>query len=120
MSELIDKKNLSMLVETGFAACMQGKVLQARRIFENLLDYEVSTPAILGLAFSYLVVDDFDKGDGLLESLDQNSDDVKAFKVFSLVLQRKADEAYSLYETIVNKDLPSAVLAKNCLPMAER
>lgn len=120
MSELMDKKNLSLLVETGFAACMQGKVLQARRIFENILDYKTSTPAILGLAFTYLVVDDFDKGDNLLESLDQNSDDVKAFKVFSLVLQRKVDEAYSLYENIENKDLPSAILAKNCLPMAER
>ena len=121
MAELIEKSNLSRLIETGFFACMQGKILQARRIFENVLEYNADlVPAKIGLAFTYLVVDDFARGEELLGDCPQDLDDVKSMQVFSKVLQRQGAEAQALYETIVDKQCPSAILAKNSLPLAER
>ena len=121
MAELIEKTDLSRLIETDFVACMHGKILQARRIFENVLEFKDNLiPAKIGLAFTYLVVDDFLKGDELLGECPQDDDDVKAMQVFSLVLQRQADRANARYDTIVDKQCPSAILAKNCLSLAER
>ena len=91
--QILEKEKISALIQIGFAGCAKGQIFQARRLFEGLLcaDSEL-VGAKIGLAFSYIVVDDFDKADQILdELLVSHSDDadVKAMKVFSLALQKK-------------------------------
>ncbi|MBQ9275268.1 MAG: hypothetical protein IJ228_10670 [Succinivibrio sp.] len=115
MEEIIQKEDLRLLVELGFAACMAGQISDARNIFQALRQYDASTEAVqLGLALTYLVTDEFEKGDEILNALSDGSD-VLGFKVLSKALQRKTDEAKSLYESIADKDAVSAKMAKAVL-----
>ena len=87
------KDDISMLVQLGMAACMNGDVYNARKLFENLLEYQPDMRAAsLGLAFSKI--------------------DTLSLKVISLSLQRNTDEAESLYTKIKDKKSPEALTAK--------
>ena len=102
--QILEKEKISALIQIGFAGCAKGQIFQARRLFEGLLcaDSEL-VGAKIGLAFSYIVVDDFDKADQILdELLVSHSDDadVKAMKVFSLALQKKSEEAKKLASSV--------------------
>ena len=102
--QILEKEKISALIQIGFAGCAKGQIFQARRLFEGLLcaDSEL-VGAKIGLAFSYIVVDDFDKADQILdELLVSHSDDadVKAMKVFSLALQKKSEEAKELASSV--------------------
>ena len=60
--QILEKEKISALIQIGFAGCAKGQIFQARRLFEGLLcaDSEL-VGAKIGLAFSYIVVDDFDR-----------------------------------------------------------
>jgi thioredoxin-like negative regulator of GroEL len=64
---LIDETQLARLVDVGLAAAHLGKPGEARAIFENLLVYRPDhAPAKIGLAFTYLVCDDWEKAEAIL------------------------------------------------------
>lgn len=109
------KDDVSMLVQLGMAACMNGDVYNARQIFENLLEYEPSLRAAsLGLAFSKIVTDEFSDADTILDELSED-DDTLSLRVISLSLQRNSDDAENLYAKIKNKQSPEALTAKQFL-----
>ncbi|MDR3159397.1 MAG: tetratricopeptide repeat protein [Zoogloeaceae bacterium] len=83
---LIDNTQLSRLVDVGLAAAHLGKPGEARAIFENLLAYRPGhAPARIGLAFTYLVCNDFEKAQTLLsEALAENPQDGEALALLGL------------------------------------
>ncbi len=106
------KDDISMLVQLGMAACMNGDVYNARKLFENLLEYQPDMRAAsLGLAFSKIVTDEFQEAETILDELPED-DDTLPLKVISLSLQRNSDEAGSLYNKIKDKKSPEALTAK--------
>ncbi|MDR0674489.1 MAG: tetratricopeptide repeat protein [Zoogloeaceae bacterium] len=87
MTDLIDNTQLARLVDVGLAAAHLGKPGAARAIFENLIAYKPGhAPARIGLAFTYLVCNDFEKAAALLrdEVLAQNPEDGEALALLGL------------------------------------
>ena len=122
--QILEKEKISALIQIGFAGCAKGQIFQARRLFEGLLcaDSEL-VGAIIGLAFSYIVVDDFDKADQILdELLVSHSDDadVKAMKVFSLALQKKSEEAKKLASSVDASQQSAYNLCQDALNLLDR
>lgn len=121
---ILEKEKISALIQIGFAGCAKGQIFQARRLFEGLLcaDSEL-VGAKIGLAFSYIVVDDFDKADQILdELLVSHSDDadVKAMKVFSLALQKKSEEAKKLASSVDASQQSAYNLCQDALNLLDR
>ena len=122
--QILEKEKISALIQIGFAGCAKGQIFQARRLFEGLLcaDSEL-VGAKIGLAFSYIVVDDFDKADQILdELLVSHSDDadVKAMKVFSLSLQKKSEEAKKLASSVDASQQSAYNLCQDALNLLDR
>lgn len=122
--QILEKEKISALIQIGFAGCAKGQIFQARRLFEGLLcaDSEL-VGAKIGLAFSYIVVDDFDKADQILdELLVSHSDDadVKAMKVFSLALQKKSEEAKELASSVDASQQSAYNLCQDALNLLDR
>ncbi|MCL1603324.1 tetratricopeptide repeat protein [Succinatimonas hippei] len=122
--QILEKEKISALIQLGFAGCAKGQIFQARRLFEGLLcaDSEL-VGAKIGLAFSYIVVDDFDKADQILdELLVSHSDDadVKAMKVFSLSLQKKSEEAKKLASSVDASQQSAYNLCQDALNLLDR
>lgn len=122
--QILEKEKISALIQIGFAGCAKGQLFQARRLFEGLLcaDSEL-VGAKIGLAFSYIVVDDFDKADQILdELLVSHSDDadVKAMKVFSLALQKKSEEAKKLASSVDASQQSAYNLCQDALNLLDR
>lgn len=106
------KDDVSMLIQLGMAACMNGDVYDARRVFENLLEYDPDLrPASLGLAFSRIVTDEFKEAESILDELSED-DDTLSFKAISLCLQHNSDEAETLYSKIKDKNSSEAQTAR--------
>ena len=122
--QILEKEKISALIQIGFAGCAKGQIFQARRLFEGLLcaDSEL-VGAKIGLAFSYIVVDDFDKADQILdELLVSHSDDadVKAMKVFSLALHKKSEEAKKLASSVDASQQSAYNLCQDALNLLDR
>jgi Flp pilus assembly protein TadD len=105
MTELIDETSLTRLVDVGLAAAHLGRPGEARAIFENLLAFRPEyAPAKIGLAFTYLVCNDFGKAETLLrdEVLARNPQDAEALALLGLALgfDGKAEEAAQVLERI--------------------
>ena len=122
--QILEKEKISALIQIGFAGCAKVQIFQARLLFEGLLcaDSEL-VGAKIGLAFSYIVVDDFDKADQILdELLVSHSDDadVKAMKVFSLALQKKSEEAKKLASSVDASQQSAYNLCQDALNLLDR
>jgi cytochrome c-type biogenesis protein CcmH/NrfG len=105
MAELIDTTQLTRLVDVGLAATHLGKPAQARALFENLLAYRPEhAPARIGLAFTYLVCNDFGKAEAILrdEVLAKKPQDVEALAFLGLALSfsGKFEEAARVLEHV--------------------
>jgi thioredoxin-like negative regulator of GroEL len=105
MSELIDEAQLARLVDVGLAAAHLGKPGEARAIFEKLLVYRPEhAPAKIGLAFTYLVCNDWEKAEAILrdEVLARNPEDTEALALLGLALgfAGKAEEAARTLERV--------------------
>lgn len=106
------KDDVSMLIQLGMAACMNGDVYNARKLFENLLEYDPKLrPASLGLAFSRIVTDEFKEAESILDELSED-DDTLSFRVISLCLQHNTEEAQTLFDKIKDKNSSEAQTAK--------
>jgi thioredoxin-like negative regulator of GroEL len=105
MTELIDETQLARLVDVGLAAAHLGKPGEARAIFENLLVFRPEhAPAKIGLAFTYLVCNDFGKAAAILrdEVLARNPQDAEALVLLGLALgfDGQAEEAARALERV--------------------
>ena len=110
-----------MLLTIYFAACASGKVAHARKLFENLrIAYPEADPVQVGLAFSHIVVDDFETGERLLQEVISRGDedqDALSLLAFSKALQKKEDEVREIAASI-SEEHPSAYkLAQEALQL---
>ena len=112
--QILEKEKISALIQIGFAGCAKGQIFQARRLFEGLLcaDSEL-VGAKIGLAFSYIVVDDFDKADQIL-------DELLVSHVFSLALQKKSEEAKKLASSVDASQQSAYNLCQDALNLLDR
>lgn len=122
--EFLQRDEMVYLVNIGFAACMKGRIALARSLFADLLELQPDLKgARTGLAFSYIVTDEFERGDEILQKLlddDPNDLDIRAFLAFSKALQHKADEVQELTEGITQKDSTAYNLARQAQELAAR
>jgi Flp pilus assembly protein TadD len=102
---LIDDTQLACVVDVGLAAAHLGRPGEARTIFENLLACKPEhASARIGLAFTYLVCNDFGKAEAILrdEVLAGNPRDAEALALLGLALgfDGKAEEAAAVLERV--------------------
>jgi tetratricopeptide (TPR) repeat protein len=110
---------LPRLVEIGLYAAHSGKVSQALALFEGLLQ---AAPGLvrgrLGLAFSRLVVNEFDQAEAGLRAVLAESPDhpeAKAVLGLTLALSGRLDEAAGLLKGLGESGGPAAELARQLL-----
>lgn len=119
--EVLSKEEIKFLINLGFNACAQGKVLYGRDIFENLLRFDENLQgAKIGLAFSHIVVDSFVIADSLLNELlskEEHNYDACAFMALSKALQK--DEQAKDYINMVPESEPCYALCQNALQILE-
>lgn len=125
MSELKDNANagdsaeVTRLVEIGLYAAHTGQVAKARTLFEGLLKARPKlSSAKLGLALSYLVVNDFEKAEeGFKEVLaaDPDHNEAQALLGLSFVLSGRGEEAKPILTKAAQGPEPGAELARNLL-----
>lgn len=94
---ILTDKDVSTLLEIANLACHKGFPNAARNIVEGILaERKGFVPATITLAYSYVVVDEFDKALGILdEILDRNPDDgdARVMQVLAFMLSGRSDEA---------------------------
>lgn len=120
MAEWISAKQLQRLVEVGLAAVHRGRVLRGRTIFEGLLAYDPAwRPARIGLAFSHLAVDGFDRAEELLKDgvlADHPDDDeARALLALNYRLAGRLEEARALQLELAGRTGAAAELARTLL-----
>ncbi|MGN0915841.1 MAG: tetratricopeptide repeat protein [Succinivibrio sp.] len=117
---IITKEQLGSLISIGFAASARGMVAQSRVIFNGILAAMPNqSGALTGLAFSYIVVDEFSEGDEILRKIiesDPSYYEASAVLVLSLMLQKKPDEAKKVADGIP-EDVTAKALATNALSL---
>ena len=119
--DILEKDEIRLLLNIGYAACAKGKVILAKRIFDNLaVAYQDVDAVKIGQAFSYVVVDKFDMAYEILLPL-QDSENVKdevcALLAFSYALEKKEEESKE-YATKVSEENPQAfALAQSALSL---
>lgn len=122
--DFLEKEEQVFLVNIGFAACMKGKVALARSLFADLIELKPDLKgAQTGLAFSYIVTDEFERGDEILQKqfdADPDDLDIKAFLAFSKALQHKEDEVRELTAGITEQDGTAYNLAVQAQELAAR
>ncbi|MCR5084573.1 MAG: hypothetical protein K6A65_03615 [Succinivibrionaceae bacterium] len=120
MSGDVERAVLVRAISTGFAACQAGDVYNARLIFEDLIAAKPDLlPAKIGEAFTYLVVDDFAKGDAKLAVLPDDDEDVVAMRIMSRCLQRDVEGAEQLFSQIEGSESPSRAMAAEFIKAAK-
>ena len=86
---MLTDAHIQRLLDIAYAGCHRGMVLEARSIFSALLRIRPNlAPAILGFAFSLMVVDEFSEAEALLreEVLAHHPDDKDALLLLGLCL----------------------------------
>ncbi len=94
---MLQDEDKSLLINLGFAACLKGEVGLARKLFAQLQDLNPPLKAArAGEALSYIVTDEFIRGEEILKSelaADPENYELKGILVLSYVLQQRAAEA---------------------------
>ncbi len=101
---MFDQKNIARLLDIANAACHVGLVLDARKIYEAILDLKPGfVPARLGLAYSYLTVDEFEQAANLLQDIVQENpqdEDAVAMLGFCCYLVGDTTQSKNLLEPL--------------------
>lgn len=112
---IITDTELSRLVDVGLAATHLGEITQARALFENLLLYKDHAPARIGLALTYLAVNDFSRAETILkdEVLAKNPEDAEALALLGLCLSfsGRVEEGTALFERLPKESAGGKLVA---------
>ena len=113
---MIEDKQIHRLVEIGLLACHKGLPAEGRTIFTSLLSYNPNlTPAVIGLAFSHLVVGELSQAEEILaQVLAPNPHDQEALALLGLIkhFSGQKDEASQIFEGLAPGDNLAAKLAQ--------
>lgn len=94
---MLTNQQIRRLLDIGYAACHTGSIEQARTIMEGVLaDRPEHVSALVGLAYSHLTVNEFDKAEEILRKdvLAKNPGDADGLAYLGLCLMladRKAE-----------------------------
>lgn len=101
---MFSERQIARLLDLGNLACQKGMVGKARIIFDGVLALKPGfAPALVGMAFSHVVVDDFDGAREILgKVLAANPDDADALAMqgLSWMLAGDRDEAERTFARI--------------------
>ena len=120
---MLTQQQISRLVDIGNAACQSGAVFEARQIFDGLLALNPEhRPAIIGMALSHIVVDDFAVAENLLTDLvlAKDPDNAEALALLGLawLLGGKLDAGRTALTRIKGQEGPAGQLAKELLAIS--
>lgn len=101
VSEIFSQRQIARLLDIANMACQKGMVHDARCIFNAVLALKPGfVPAEVGLAFSHVVVDDFDGAQAILDRvLAEHDDDPDALAMLGLthMLAGRREEAEGVF-----------------------
>lgn len=117
---MLEDVQLQRLIDIGMTACHNGRIGEARTIFEGVLGQKPGfSPALIGQALSHITVNEFDDAISLLKGsvLNANPEDAEARAILGLAyfLAGKKDEARAELESVAEKEGPAAETAKGLL-----
>ena len=114
MNPFLGENDIALLLDIANLACHKGMPIEARTIVDGVLAVRPGfPPAVITLAHSHLVVDDFDMAlDILTPLLEQNPDDADArlLQGLALLLSGRRNEAEDAFAHIP-ADCPQRLLA---------
>ncbi|HJA08860.1 MAG TPA: tetratricopeptide repeat protein [Candidatus Mailhella merdigallinarum] len=117
---MFSERQIARLLDIGNLACQKGLVAHARTIFDGVLALKPNfAPALVGLAFTHVVVDDFDGAQSILDKvLAANPEDSDALAVSGLshMLAGRRDEAEQTFARIP-QDSAAADMARAVMEM---
>ncbi len=118
---MLSEQQTARLLDLANLACQKGLVRESRVIFQGVLALRPEfTPALIGLAFSHIVVDDFD---GALTILDRvlatspHDPDALAMKGLACCLAGRRSEAEEAFAGI-EQDSAAAAMARAVMEVA--
>ncbi len=101
---MFSEKQVERLIDVANVGCHHGYVFDARVIYESILASKPNfTPAKISLAFSHIVVDDFDNAKNLLtEIIGENDMDIDAKVMLGLcyLLAKEKELAHELLKPL--------------------
>lgn len=118
---MLSERQIARLLDMANLACQKGLVGEARTMFQAVLALKPNfAPALVGLAFSHVVVDDFDAALTILDDvLARNAADADALAMRGLacMLAGRKDEARQAFAAIP-QDCAAADMARAVMEMA--
>lgn len=94
---MLDAAQIVRLIDIANAGCHKGMVLEARAIYNSILEIKPDhVPASIGLALSHIVLSDFAKAEEMLRDIllkNHEESEARALLGFCFFLQKKQEEA---------------------------
>lgn len=117
---MLTDAQVQRLQDIAYCATHAGNVLDARTIFAGILAIKPHSVACkIGMAFTHLVVDEFDKAESILKDdvLAANPDDneAKALLGLNFLLAGHSEEAKAIFLLLQEQDGPACALANDLL-----
>jgi hypothetical protein len=117
---MLSDVQVQRLLDIANAGCQKGFIVEARAIYDGVLAVKPGfAPALIGKAFSYVVVNGFDEAEHLLkdEVLAVNPEDADALSILGLclALAGRKDEAKEILAPLASGTSPAATLANSLL-----
>ncbi len=121
---MLSPEKRGLLLDIANIGCHRGLVLEARAVYLGVLAEKPGfAPALVGLAFSHVVVDEFIEAERILkeEVLAANPDDSEALAVLGLcaLLDKRAEDAREILAVPARGDGAAAVFAKELLAVCK-
>lgn len=112
---MLSERQIARLLDMANLACQKGLVGEARTMFQAVLALRPNfAPALVGLAFSHVVVDDFDTALTILDDVlarDAADADALAMRGLACTLAGRKDEAQRAFAAIP-QDCAAADMAR--------
>lgn len=117
---MLTDTQVQRLQDIAYCAAHTGDVLNARTIYAGILAIKPQTVASrIGMAFTHLVVNEFDTAEAILkdEVLAANPDDAEARVLLGLnyLLATRKDEARDIFILLQKQNTPASTLARELL-----
>ena len=118
---MLSEQQIARLLDVAVLACQKGLVRESRIILQGVLALRPDfAPALIGLAFSHIVVDDFDGALALLDrvlSKAPDDADALAMKGLACILAGRRTEAEEAFAGI-EQDSSAAAMARAVMEVA--
>ena len=118
---MLSEQQIARLLDLAGLANQKGLVRESRTIVQGVLALRPNfAPALIGLAFSHIVVDDFDGALAILDrvlSANPNDSDALAMKGLACILAGRRSEAEEAFAGI-EQDSAAAAMARAVMEVA--